>query len=96
MNVNLIDNKILVKPEPKEEVRASGIVLPTQAQSENYYGDVVAVGPGLWQDGKRTEMLVKVGDKVWYPTFAGTKITYQGEEMVVMPESQVHFFFREA
>ena len=89
INVQPLQNFILVKPGKKEEMR-SGIVIPDTAQEKAQEGEVVAVGPGrAGKDGAREVMDVKVGDFIIYPKFGGTEIKVGGEDLVIMPETQV-------
>ena len=89
INVYPLQNFILVKPGKKEEMR-SGIVIPDTAQEKAQEGEVVAVGPGrLGKDNVREIMDVKVGDFIIYPKFGGTEIKVGGDELVIMPETQV-------
>lgn len=89
INVQPLQNFILVKPGKKEEMR-SGIVIPDTAQEKAQEGEVVAVGPGrLGKDNTREVMDVKVGDFIIYPRFGGTEIKVGGDELVIMPETQV-------
>ena len=89
INVHPLQNFILVKPGKKEEMR-SGIVIPDTAQEKASEGEVVAIGPGrIGKDGARELMDVKVGDFIIYPRFGGTEIKVEGNELVIMPETQV-------
>ena len=83
-------DRILVKPTDREEVTSSGIVLPGTAQERPQEGEVVAVGPGrTTDDGKRVELDVKVGDTVVYSKYAGTEIKEDGEDYLILRESDL-------
>ena len=83
-------DRILVKPTDREEVTSSGIVLPGTAQERPQEGEVVAVGPGRTTDeGKRVELDVKVGDTVVYSKYAGTEIKEDGEDYLILRESDL-------
>jgi chaperonin GroES len=89
INVQPLQNFILVKPGKKEEMR-SGIVIPDTAQEKAQEGEVVAVGPGRFgKDNIREVMDVKVGDFIIYPKYGGTEVKVGGDELVIMPETQV-------
>jgi len=81
---------VLIKPTPKEEVSKGGIILPDTAKEKSQEGEVVAVGPGrLTDDGKRIAMEIKVGEKVLYAKYAGTEIKLDGEEYLIVRESDI-------
>ena len=83
-------DRVLVKPIPKEEVTKGGIVLPDTAKEKPQEGEVVAVGPGrMTEDGKRIPLEVKVGDRVIYAKYAGTEWKYNGEEYLIIRESDI-------
>ncbi|MDO8491653.1 MAG: co-chaperone GroES [Dehalococcoidia bacterium] len=83
-------DRILVKPIVKEEVTKGGIVLPDTAKEKPQEGEVVAVGSGrLAEDGKRLPLDVKVGDKVIYARFAGTEWKREGQEYLILRESDI-------
>jgi chaperonin GroES len=80
----------VVKPLPAEEVTKSGLVIPDTAKERPQQGEVIAVGPGrITDDGKKIPMEVKVGDKVLYGKYAGTEISIDGEEFLIMRESDI-------
>jgi len=81
---------VLIKPTPKEEVSKGGIILPDTAKEKPQEGQIMAVGPGrLTEDGKRIAMEVKVGEKVLYAKYAGTEIKLDGEEYLIVRESDI-------
>ena len=83
-------DRVLVKPIEKEEVTVGGIVLPDTAQERPQEAEVVAVGPGRISDeGKRIELEVKVGDRVVYSKYAGTEIKEEGEDYLLLRESDL-------
>jgi chaperonin GroES len=83
-------DRVVVRPIEKEEVTKGGIVLPDTAKEKPQEGKVLAVGPGrLSEDGKRIAMDVKVGDVVVYTKYGGTEIKVEGEELVILRESDI-------
>ncbi len=83
-------DRLVVKPIEREEVTKGGIVLPDTAKEKPQEGEVLAVGPGrLSEDGKRIAMDIKVGDIVLYAKYGGTEIKIDGEEMMILRESDV-------
>ena len=84
-------DRVLVKPNVEEEKTAGGIVLPDTAKERPQWGEVIAVGPGKWdEDGKhRVPMDVKVGDKVIFAKYGGTEVKVDGEEYLILRESDI-------
>ena len=83
-------DRVVIKPMPKEDMTKSGIVLPDTAKEKPMEGKVIAVGPGtLTDDGKRVPLDVKVGDTVIYAKYAGTEIKEDGEELIILRESDI-------
>lgn len=85
-----LGDRVLVKPAAAEEKTAGGIILPDTAKEKPVEGNVVAVGPGkVAEDGKTIKMEVKVGDRVLYGKYSGTEVTINGEEFLIMRESDI-------
>ena len=83
-------DRLVVKPIAREEVTKGGIVLPDTAKEKPQEGEVLAVGPGrMTEDGKRIPMDVKVGDIVIYTKYGGTEIKVDGEELIILRESDI-------
>ena len=90
MNLKPLADRVIVKPTVKEEVTKGGIVLPDTAKEKPQEGEVLAVGPGkLADDGSRIEMEIKKGDKVIYAKYAGTEWKQDGEEYLILRESDI-------
>ena len=89
MNVRPLADRVIVKPIEVEEKTKSGIVLPDTAKEKPQEGEVVAVGPGRYEDGKQVPMNVKEGDRVLFAKYAGTEIKMDGEEYLIMRESDI-------
>lgn len=90
MAVTPLGDRILVKRLEAEEVTAGGIVLPDNAKEKPKEGRVEAVGPGkVTDDGARAEMTVSKGDRVIFTSYAGTEVTIDGEEYLIMGEDDV-------
>ncbi|MBS3733473.1 MAG: co-chaperone GroES [Phycisphaerae bacterium] len=90
MAVKPLDDRVLLKQSEAEETTAGGIVLPDTAKEKPQRGKVVAVGPGKALDsGDRAEMSLKKGDEVFYGKYVGTDIKIDGEEYVIIRESDV-------
>lgn len=92
MTVSLkpLGDRVIVKPKAKEETTRSGIVLPDTASEKPQEGTVLSVGPGrVLDNGKRVEMEVKSGDTVLFAKYAGTEVKLEGEEYLVIRESDL-------
>jgi|SRR5687768_3639291 chaperonin GroES len=79
-----LDDRVVVKPAEEEETTISGIVIPDTAKEKPQEGEVVAVGPGRFEDGARVPMDVNVGDRVLYSKYGGTEVKIEGEEHLVL------------
>lgn len=88
-SIKPLSDRVLVKPEPAEEKTSSGIIIPDSAKEKPQKGTVVAVGPGKVENGNKIDMSVKDGDKVLYGKYAGTEITLDGEDYLIMRESDI-------
>ena len=86
-----LEDRVVIRPLEGEEVTASGLVIPDTAKEKPQEGEVVAVGPGRWdEDGeKRIPMEVSVGDRVLYSKYAGTEVKVDGEELLVVPARDI-------
>ncbi len=89
MNLKPLGDRIVVKPVEREEKTKSGIVLPDTAKEKPQEGEVVAVGPGKYEKGERVPMEVKVGDRVIYSKYGGTEVKIEGEEYLILNQSEV-------
>lgn len=84
-----LEDRVLLKMVEAEETTKSGIILSSGAQEKPQIAEVVAVGPGRIEDGKKIEMSIKVGDKVITSKYSGTEIKYEGQEYIIAKESDV-------
>jgi len=90
LNIKPLGDRIVVKPMEAEEKTKGGIILPDTAKEKPVEGTIVAAGPGRKSDdGKIVEMEVKVGEKILYGKYSGTEITIDGEEYLIMRESDI-------
>ena len=90
MNLKPLGDRVIVKAIEEEETTASGIVLPDTAKEKPQRGKVLAVGDGkLDDDGKRIPLDVAEGDEVLYSKYGGTEITVDGDDLLVLRESDV-------
>ncbi|AOY57604.1 MULTISPECIES: co-chaperone GroES [Desulfococcus] len=90
MKVRPLNDRVLVKRVEAEQKTVGGIIIPDTAKEKPQEGEIVAVGPGrLNDDGTRTALDVKVGDRVLFSKYAGTEIRTGGEEQIFMRESDI-------
>lgn len=86
--VPLLD-RVVLKQLEAEETTKSGIILTTSAQEKPQEAEVIAVGPGGVIDGNKVEMQVKKGQKVIYSKYAGTDVKLDGEEYIIVRQSDI-------
>jgi len=85
-----LHDRVLVKRVKEEEKTRGGIIIPETAQEKPQEGEVVAVGPGARdEDGERIELDVKVGDRILFGKWSGTEVKVDGEELLIMKESDI-------
>ena len=85
-----LHDRVLVRRLESEEKTAGGLIIPDSAKEKPAEGEVIAVGAGLRDDdGDRIALDVKVGDKVLFVKWSGTDITVDGEELLIMKESDI-------
>ena len=89
MTVKPLSDRVLIKMEEAEETTKSGIVLAGSAKEKPQIADVIAVGPGGVVDGKEVTMQVQVGQKVIYSKYAGTEVKIDGEELIIVRQSDI-------
>tara|TARA_B100001287_G_scaffold274977_1_gene281521 strand:+ start:7723 stop:7992 length:270 start_codon:yes stop_codon:yes gene_type:complete len=85
MKIKPLADRILVEPSAAETKTASGIIIPDSAQEKPQKGKVVAVGPGT----KENPITLKVGDKILYGKYSGTELNHEGNEFLIMKESDI-------
>jgi chaperonin GroES len=84
ISIKPLEDRIVVKPLEAETTTASGLVIPDTAKEKPQEGEVLAVGPGRWEEGKRIPLDVAVGDVVLYSKYGGTEVKYGGEEYLIL------------
>ncbi|MBL7014084.1 MAG: co-chaperone GroES [Candidatus Marinimicrobia bacterium] len=90
LSLKPLDDRVVVEAAAAEETSTGGIILPDTAQEKPQQGTVVSVGPGKVSDsGTRVDMTVKEGDKVLYGKYSGTEVTFDGNEYMIMRESDI-------
>ena len=91
VNIKPLEDRIVVKPLDAEQTTASGLVIPDTAKEKPQEGEVLAVGPGRFDDEgeKRIPLDVSVGDTVLYSKYGGTEVKYSGEEFLILSARDV-------
>jgi len=86
-----LEDRIVVKPSEEEEMTASGLVIPDTAKERPQEGEVIAVGPGRFNEAgsERVPMDVKAGDKVIYSKYGGTEVKIDGTEYLILSARDV-------
>ncbi|MDE3152412.1 MAG: co-chaperone GroES [Gemmatimonadota bacterium] len=82
-------DRVVIKPMEETEQMRGGLYIPDTAKEKPQQGEIVAVGPGKFEEGKRVPMEVKVGDKVLYGKYSGTEVTVDGETVLILRESDI-------
>ena len=90
LDVKPLADRVVVEPIEETEEMRGGLYIPDTAQEKPQQGKVIAVGPGkLADDGSRMDMEVSKGDRVLYGKYAGTEVTVNGQELLIVKESDV-------
>lgn len=84
-----LGNRVVVKMVEAEETTKSGLIITSKSEEKSQIAEVIKVGPGIEEDGKKVLMQVKEGDKVVLNQYAGTTIKYEGEEYVIVKQSDI-------
>jgi chaperonin GroES len=82
-------DRVVIKALEETESMRGGLYIPDTAKEKPQQGEIVAVGPGRFDEGKRVPMDVKVGDKVLYGKYSGTEVTLDNEPYLILRESDV-------
>lgn len=85
INITPLHDRVIVKPAAAEEKTSGGIIIPDTAKEKPQRGTVVAAGPGK----KDEPMTVKTGDTILYSKYAGTEVNLEGEELLIMRETDI-------
>ncbi|MCH7575918.1 MAG: co-chaperone GroES [Candidatus Marinimicrobia bacterium] len=89
MKLKPLHDRVVVQAAEQEEMSKGGIILPDTAKEKPQQGEVIAVGPGKTENGLLVEPQVKKGDKVLYGKYSGTEVTVDGQEYLIVRESDI-------
>jgi chaperonin GroES len=90
MKVKPLADRVIIRPLEAETKTSGGIIIPDSAKEKPQKGEVIAVGPGKFDDsGKIVALSLKIGDNVLYGKYSGTEVTFEGNEYTIMRESDV-------
>ncbi len=82
-------DRVVVKALEDAETMRGGLYIPDTAKEKPQQGEIVATGPGRFEDGKRVPLDCKVGDKVLYGKYSGTEVTVEGEQYLILRETDI-------
>ena len=89
VSIKPLEDRIVIKSLEAEQTTASGLVIPDTAKEKPQEGEVLAVGPGRFEDGQRLPLDIQVGDKVIYSKYGGTEVKYDGDEFLILSARDV-------
>lgn len=89
MKIKPLADRVVVKPLEQESKTKSGIIIPDTAKEKSHKGEVIAVGPGRYDDGKLIEPTVKLNDKVLYKEYGGDEFKLDGVEVIILKEEDI-------
>ncbi len=90
VKLNPLADRVVVRPLEEKETKKGGIIIPDTAKEKPQEGEVIAVGPGKFsENGERIAPEVKKGDKVLYGKYAGTEVTVDGNEYLIIKETDI-------
>ena len=89
VKVNPLADRVVIRPLEESEQMRGGLYIPDTAKEKPQQGEIIAAGPGRFEKDKRVPMDVKVGDRVLYGKYSGTEVTIDGEQYLILRESDV-------
>ena len=89
VKVSPLADRVVIKALEETEQMRGGLYIPDTAKEKPQQGEIVAVGPGRYEKEKRIPMDVKVGDRVLYGKYSGTEVTLDGEQLLILKESDI-------
>ncbi len=90
VTIKPLGDRVVIRPAQREEVTASGVILPDTAKEKPQRGTILAVGPGkVGDNGQRTALEVTEGSEVLYAKYAGTEVKVDGEDLLIVSEKDI-------
>ncbi len=90
MNIKPLADRVVVRPVEEMEAKKGSIIIPDTAKEKPMQGEIIEVGPGkISEDGKKLPLEVKKGDRVLYGKYSGTEVSIDGQELLIMRESDI-------
>jgi chaperonin GroES len=89
LQIQPLGDRVVVRPSEPESQRPSGIYVAETAKEKPQKGEILAVGPGKWEDGQVEPMNVQVGDTVLFAKYAGTEIKVEDEEVLILSQKDI-------
>ena len=89
VKITPLSDRVVVKASEDAEQMRGGLYIPDTAKEKPQQGEIIAAGPGKYEDGKLVPMSVKVGDKVLYGKYSGTEVTIDNEQYLILREADV-------
>ena len=90
VNIKPLGDRVVIRPAQREEVTASGVILPDTAKEKPQRGTILAVGPGkVGDNGQRAALEVTEGSEVLYAKYAGTEVKVDGEDLLIVSEKDI-------
>ena len=89
LKIHPMQDRVVIRALEESESMRGGLYIPDTAKEKPQQGEIIAVGPGRFEKDKRVPMDVKVGDKVLYGKYSGTEVTIDGEQLLILRESDV-------
>jgi chaperonin GroES len=89
LKIHPLADRVVIRPLEDTETMRGGLYIPDTAKEKPQQGEIVAVGKGRTEKGERVPMELKVGEKVLYGKYSGTEITLDGEQVLIIKESDV-------
>jgi chaperonin GroES len=89
LKIQPLEDRVVIAPAEEAEAMRGGLYIPDTAKEKPQQGEILSVGPGRYEEGKRVPMELKVGDNVLYGKYSGTEITLEGDQVLILRETDV-------
>ena len=89
LKIQPLEDRVVIAPAEEAEAMRGGLYIPDTAKEKPTQGEIIAVGPGRFEKGERIPVDLKVGDQVIYGKYSGTEVTIEGEQVLILRETDV-------